>query len=129
MECRITNSIQLELEFTEKQHNEFDDFNSLICYSEILIRAGDKKEGLRRSVEALDRAIENKELINDAATNYIRNSISTKSVNDVNRAIQSLIASAKLPRNEDSVLEFDWIAAAEKLGADRRLLSEALGLR
>ena len=128
MECRLTNSVELQLQFSEKQYREFQDINSLICYSEALVNAGYTNDGLERSRDSLEMAIRDRRLINHAAVSYIRNSIEAKSAEAVNVAIKSLILSIDMPRGEDSVLEIDWITKARMLGADPKLLSAVEGL-
>lgn len=122
-ECRAANNAATALKLAEAQHQEFRDVTSLIILSNALTRSNEPEAGLLRAKEALELAIQRRVLVNDAAGDLVRLSVKTGSVETVNEALEALIDSTDVPREQDCVLDTDWCDDAEALGADMELIS------
>lgn len=122
-ECRRADKTSAAVRFAQARYQEFNDVTSLMGYSMALVDNGEIAAAVSRAKEALNLAIEKHALVNYAAGNLVRQAIQTGSVETVNEAIDALIDSTQMPRDEDCALETDWTDAAEALGADKELIS------
>jgi hypothetical protein len=123
LECHITNKTAGAVKFAKARYEEFRDVTSLVSYSQALIENSEFVEGMLHARDALDLAIQKQVMVNYAAGNLVRQAIRTGSAERVNEALQALVDSTKVLRDEDCALETDWADEAEKLGGDLELIS------
>jgi hypothetical protein len=123
LECRVPNNTAAGVKLALAQHQEFGHVISLMNLSGALMENNEPEAGLMRAKEALELAIERQALVNYAAGNLVRLSVTTGSVDRVNEALDLLVDSTDVPRNGDCVLDTDWCDKAEALGADMEMIS------